>query len=168
VGDRRGEGGTLNNLGHLSIELGNKEEALKYYEEALKINREVKDRGGQGAVLNNLGGLYDELGEKEGALKYYVQALHIRREVGDREGEGITLYNIATLCFEQHYYDNALAAFLRAKAIFEEIKSLNRDKTQGRIEILRKRIGQEQFAALMRDVEPRAHQIVEQVCAEVL
>ena len=71
-----------------------KQEALKYYEQALRIKREVGDRGGEGTTLNNLGGVYNALGQKQEALKYYEQALRIKREVGDRGGEGTTLNNL--------------------------------------------------------------------------
>jgi tetratricopeptide (TPR) repeat protein len=55
VGDRGGEGVTLNNLGLLSDSLGKKQEALDYYQQALSIRREVGDRGGEGVTLFNIG-----------------------------------------------------------------------------------------------------------------
>ncbi len=54
-----------------------KEEALKYYEQALSHLREVGNRSGEGTTLNNLGVVYNALGQKEEALKYYEQALGI-------------------------------------------------------------------------------------------
>jgi tetratricopeptide (TPR) repeat protein len=143
-------------------DLGKKEEALKYYEQALAIGREVGDRGMEGTTLNNLGAVNNALGKKEEALKYYEQALAIRREVGDRGGEGITLGNIGALYFAKADYPAALAYFLLAKSIFEEVQSPNRGVVQGRIDDLGGRVGNEQFAALLALVEPRAGQIVEQ------
>ncbi len=74
--------------------LGQKQEALTYYKQALAISQEVGDRGGEGTTLNNLGSVYDALGQKQEALTYYKQALAISQEVGDRGGEGTTLNNL--------------------------------------------------------------------------
>ncbi|MFM6404835.1 MAG: tetratricopeptide repeat protein, partial [Microcystis sp.] len=78
-------------------DLGEKQKALDYYNQALPIRRAVGDRGGEATTLNNIGRVYDALGEKQKALDYYNQALPIRRAVGDRGGEATTLNNIGIL-----------------------------------------------------------------------
>jgi tetratricopeptide (TPR) repeat protein len=168
VGDRGGEGTTLNNLGLVYNALGKQEEALGYFEQALAIRREVGDRGGEGTTLNNLGGVYDALGKQEEALGYYEQALAIGREVGDRGGEGATLWNIGALYFEQARYDVALASLFLAREIFEEVQSPNLDGVQGWIDGLSGKIGEEQFTALLAQVEPQAAEIVERALREGL
>ena len=97
VGDRGGEAITLNNIGRVYDDLGEKQKALDFYNQALPIRRAVGDRGGEATTLNNIGAVYDALGEKQKALDYYNQALPIRRAVGDRGGEAITLNNIGIL-----------------------------------------------------------------------
>jgi CHAT domain-containing protein/Tfp pilus assembly protein PilF len=94
VNDRRGEAITLNNIGLVYDDLGEKQKALDYYNQALPIRRAVGDRGGEATTLNNIGGVYDALGEKQKALDFYNQALPILRAVGDRGGEATTLNNI--------------------------------------------------------------------------
>ena len=47
VGNRAGEGSTLNNLGQLVSLLGHRDEAARYCREALAIQREVGDRPGE-------------------------------------------------------------------------------------------------------------------------
>ncbi len=71
----------------VSTQLGEKEEALNYYNQALPLFLAVGDRGGEAITLNNIGLVYDSLGEKQEALNYYNQALPLRRAVGDRGGE---------------------------------------------------------------------------------
>jgi tetratricopeptide (TPR) repeat protein len=119
-------------------------------------------------LYNNLGLVYDALGQKQEALRYYQQALAISREVGDRAGEGTTLWNIGALYFEQGRNDAALACFLRARNIYEEVLSPNREGVQRWIERLRKKAGEEEFAALLAKVEPQASLIVEQALREGL
>jgi CHAT domain-containing protein len=80
--------------GFLSSNLGEKQEALKYFSQALPLYRAVGDRSGEAATLNSIGSVYDELGEKQEALKYCSQALPLYRAVGDRSGEAATLHNI--------------------------------------------------------------------------
>jgi tetratricopeptide (TPR) repeat protein len=94
VGDRGGEATTLNNIGGVYDDLGEKQKALVFYNQALPIYRAVGDRRGEAGTLNNIGAVYDDLGEKQKALVFYNQALPILRAVGDRGGEAITLNNI--------------------------------------------------------------------------
>jgi tetratricopeptide (TPR) repeat protein len=166
VKDRSGEGTTLNSLASLYESQGNNEQALSYYQQALNIHRELGNRSGEGATLNGLGLLIDSLGKHEQALSYYKQALSIRREVGDRSGEGFTLWNIGVFYFKQRRYDMALACLLLARGIFEEVQSPNRDKVQERIDELHQKVGKKRFATLFAQVEPQAHQIVEQALHE--
>src|SRR5579883_2219968 len=114
--DRALEGSVLHNLAGISHAIGRTHKALRLYEQALAIRREVGDRSGEGTTLNNLGRVYDDLGQKPQALDYYQQALAIRREVDDRSGEGTTLNNLDggnDACGEKvqtlDYYQQALA-----------------------------------------------------------
>ncbi|VXD11466.1 hypothetical protein PL9631_1030054 [Planktothrix paucivesiculata PCC 9631] len=63
--------------------LGEKQQALDYYNQALPLLRAVGNRGGEANTLNNIGYVYDSLGEKQQALDYYNQALPLSRGVGE-------------------------------------------------------------------------------------
>ena len=52
----------LANLGKAYHGLGQYDRALKYYQQALAIHREIKDRIDEGEDLIGLGLLYDDLG----------------------------------------------------------------------------------------------------------
>ena len=73
---------------------GRPAEALRLYEEALPIRREVGDRAGEAATLEQYGGCTDATGRPAEALRLYEEALPIMREVGDRAGEAATLNNM--------------------------------------------------------------------------
>jgi len=163
VGDRGGEGATLNNLGLVYNALGNKPEALRYYGEALSIKREVGDRGGEGTTLNNLGAVYDGLGNKPEALRYYGEALSIRREVGDRGGEGTTLHNIGMVLLEQNNYRAAVAGILLAKRLYEQVESPSDVEDEaGVLNGIRQSLGDKEYAALLKEVEPQAQRVVDE------
>jgi tetratricopeptide (TPR) repeat protein len=55
VGDRGGEATTLNNIGGVYSELGEKQKALEYYSQSLPLRRAVGDRSGEATTLNNIG-----------------------------------------------------------------------------------------------------------------
>ena len=71
VGDRRGEGNHLGNMGSAYSYLGQVEKAIEYYEQALNITKEMGDKRNEGTWLGNLGSAYIDLGHVEKAIEYY-------------------------------------------------------------------------------------------------
>ena len=53
IGDRRGEGNVLGNLGRAFTALDEPKKAIQFYEQALVIAREIGDRFGEGLLLFN-------------------------------------------------------------------------------------------------------------------
>ncbi len=92
--DTASEALILTAIGFIHNALGEKQQALDYYNQALPLNRAAGDRTGEARTLNNIGQVYADLGEKQKALAFYDQALPLRRAVGDRSGEATTLNNI--------------------------------------------------------------------------
>jgi CHAT domain-containing protein len=105
------EATTLNNIGTVYLGIGKPEEALKYYNQALPIIREVGDRSGEAVTLSSIGLVYDNIGKPEEALKYYNQALPITREVGDRRVEATTLNNIGLVYRDINQPANAITNY---------------------------------------------------------
>ena len=91
MGDRRGEGTALANLGNTFSTLGDDGKAIGFHEQHLAVARAVKDRSGEGKALGNLGNSYANLGDASKAIAFYEQALAIAREIGDQRGEGNAL-----------------------------------------------------------------------------
>jgi tetratricopeptide (TPR) repeat protein len=158
-GDSVGEGCSLNNLGWIYISLGKNEHAQKYFEQALSIFKEVGDRRGEAETLNNLGRVYEDL--KQQAMHYYQEALNIAQEVEDHEGQGKTLRNLGKLYLDQQRFDISLAFLLLAQSILTEAQSSYCDESQRGIDTLHKAVGDEEYTALLAQVEPQAQQIVE-------
>jgi tetratricopeptide (TPR) repeat protein len=84
----------LGNMGNAYNHLGEPKKAIKYYEQELKISREIGYKYGEGSSFGNLGNAYINLGELRKTIKYYKQALQIFRETGHRRGEGSILGNM--------------------------------------------------------------------------
>ena len=93
MGDRAGEGTTLNGIGGVYANQGRYAEALEAYEQALAIGREVGDRAGEGTTLNNIGVVYDDQGRYAEALE--ATSRRWRSARGRRPGRrGTTLNSI--------------------------------------------------------------------------
>jgi tetratricopeptide (TPR) repeat protein len=162
IGDQRGESHALNNLGNISAELGQSEKARKYLEQALSMSHELGNRRAEALTLNDLGRVCNASGEKQVARDYYKRGLSICREEKDREEEGKTLLNLGILYFEQGQNDSAFACFLLAKSILEEVESREQASVQQWIDDLHGKVGEEGFANLLAQVEPKTEQVVEE------
>ena len=146
--------------------LGQYEKAKTYLEQALFIHQEVGNRRGECRTTRDLGKSSRMLGQKKQALAYYQRALNISEEIQDPFGKATTLQNAALLYIDQTQYEVALSCLLIAKNIFDEILSPYSNPTQKSIDTLQKTIGEEQFTALLTQVEPQAQQIVDQALRE--
>ncbi len=72
----------LNNMGLISTNLLQFEQALNYHQSALAICKEQSDIAGQGLTLGNIGYVYDNMNNYIKALEYYKQALAIDEKMG--------------------------------------------------------------------------------------
>lgn len=121
AGDRRDEAWCLNSLGYTCWKRGEKDQALRRYEQCLPLWRELGARKDEGVTLNNMGSIYWSQGKYEQALELYEQSLSIRQEVGDREGEGATLNNIGMLYRKQGDNEQALSYYEQCLPIAREV-----------------------------------------------
>jgi tetratricopeptide (TPR) repeat protein len=121
IGDRSGEGTTLNNISQIFSVRGDFEKALTYLEQSLAIRQAVGDRSGEGTTLNNISQIYNARGDFEKALTYLEQSLAIRQAVGDRSGEGVTLNNISLIYMARGGYEKALPYLEQSLAIRQAI-----------------------------------------------
>ncbi|MCB0256752.1 MAG: tetratricopeptide repeat protein, partial [Anaerolineae bacterium] len=86
---------TLNNIGGVYDALGEKQEALRYYEQALPLFRQVGDRSGEAKTLNNMAAIYFHQGELERAADMVAGAVRTLREIGAVAEEAALLFNLA-------------------------------------------------------------------------
>jgi tetratricopeptide (TPR) repeat protein len=83
MGDRRGEGMALANLGTTYANVGETRRAIDLFEQRLVIAREIGDRRGEGSVLANLGVVCANLGETPRAIAFYQQGLATGQAISD-------------------------------------------------------------------------------------
>jgi tetratricopeptide (TPR) repeat protein len=81
VGDRSGEGRTLNHLGLVYASMGQSDKAYNYYKTSLVIRRDVGDLNGEGVILYNIGKLYVQNHHYKVSLACFLNAQNIFKEV---------------------------------------------------------------------------------------
>ena len=111
----------LRSLGNVAHGQGDYAEARAYYEQALRISREIGDRWGESASLTNLGLASNEQSDYAAARAYYEQGLHTSREIGDRWGEALALINLGYVSNQQGDYARARVCYRQALHISREI-----------------------------------------------
>ena len=88
IGDRHGEGRTLDNLGTAYAGLRRFEEAIGCYQQSLAIRQEIGDRHGEGQTLDNLGITYQNMRQRDRATMCWREAAAALRDVGEHEEAG--------------------------------------------------------------------------------
>ena len=92
IGDRRGEGNSLGNLGLAHGDLGDARQAIEYYEQQLVIAREIGDRRGEGNALWNSADEFWKMGRRDEAIGRAEEALRIKTEIEDPNAEMVRTY----------------------------------------------------------------------------
>jgi tetratricopeptide (TPR) repeat protein len=93
VGDRAGEAATLNNMALVYATVGQPQQALALFEEALFIQREVGNRAGEASTLNSIAEVSNQYLNRPLEAAYYLhQAIMVLHKTGlDRAACGTTL-----------------------------------------------------------------------------
>ncbi|MDQ3022248.1 MAG: tetratricopeptide repeat protein [Bacteroidota bacterium] len=97
----------LNRLGSIVMNLGEYEQAQKYYEESLSLRREMEDKRGIAVSLNSLGGVAFHQGNYEQAQRLYEESLALSREVGEERGIATSLNGLGIVALDRGNYEQA-------------------------------------------------------------
>jgi tetratricopeptide (TPR) repeat protein len=100
IGDVRGRGIWLSNLGLVYDDLHQPQKALEYHTQAVAIAREIQDQRGLAARLGNLGNCYVTLGDYVKAVGPFTEAAVVFRALGDRQALALRLGILGNLYAE--------------------------------------------------------------------
>ncbi len=119
---------TLYRTAESLAELGDFEEALRYYDEALQLQRRHRDRRGMSLTLVAIGDTYlFRMGKPEQSLDAYARALELKREIKDRKGEPEVLHQVAYA-----YY--VMGRMEEAERLYHQVLELSRKAKNRRAE----------------------------------
>jgi tetratricopeptide (TPR) repeat protein/transcriptional regulator with XRE-family HTH domain len=121
LGDRLGQAGALNDLGHVRWATGDFPAAAPFLEQALGIYRDLGDRLGQADALLSLGTLRQTTGDYPGAAQVHEQALGIYRVIGDRQRQSHALSSLGSLRQMTGDYPAAAQFLEQALGIYRDI-----------------------------------------------
>ena len=122
---KKGEAGSLHNIGSVYKAKRDNKNALANYKNALAIFRELHDDGATASVLNNMAMIYQESGDYSISLDYYKKSLEIKVRMGDKKGEASTLLNLGALYDTIGKYDFAIDYTQKSLCTALEINSMH-------------------------------------------
>ncbi len=128
---------TLNNLANLYKAQNQHKQALKAYQEALTLYRDLAQANPSvynpdvAMTLNNLANLYSDQNQNKEALQAYQEALNIRRDLAQANPSvynpdvATTLNNLAILYSDQNQHQEALKAYQEALTLYRDLAQTN-------------------------------------------
>ena len=112
----------LNLTGVCHYTRGRPSEALKDFEESVRLAIRCQSERGRAQALNNVGLVYHGRGELDKALEYIEESLAIARELDDQWAVAIQLGNAGNIWHDKGDLDKALRYHEQALAISREIR----------------------------------------------
>jgi CHAT domain-containing protein/Flp pilus assembly protein TadD len=120
-GDAKTEAATLNQIGNLLFNFGDKQKALDSFNQALPLFRATGDSADEAYTLVFMGNTHFALGEPQKALDDFNQALPIFRATGNPVGEAFTLNGLGNSQSALGDRQKALDAYNQALPIFHTL-----------------------------------------------
>lgn len=108
TGNRKEEGSINYLLGNLFNYIKNYKEALKHYNEFIKINLEIKDTINYAFTLNSIGTVYIEQGILDTGKMYFEASLKIFKDLNYNFGISYPLSNLGSYYLQIEEYDTSL------------------------------------------------------------
>jgi tetratricopeptide (TPR) repeat protein len=151
--DNVGISSTSHNLGTIHQNQGNYEEAVKKYNQSLKIEEELGDKSGIAYSLHQLGMIHQDQGNYEEAVKKYNQSLKIKEELGDKSGIASTMGQLGRVKEDNEEYVEALKYYFTAFSIFKDLNSPYMQLALKYMNGLKEKMGEEQFKEVYQELE---------------
>ena len=102
------EAWSLNIMGRIHNEFGDKKKALEFFNRALSLQKSINDRSGQLFTLSIMATAYQYMGDMQRALALYDESLVIAKELNDHAREGTILNNVCAVYDSVGNYQQAL------------------------------------------------------------
>src|SRR5215471_16202683 len=121
LNDRRGISASLNNLGLIAVDRGERVLGLRHFMECLSFNQSLGDKSAYAMALNNVGFTIQRLGNIEIAVRMHERALRVWEEMGDRRGVARSLRNLARTSLSAGDYVRGADLARQAATVYESL-----------------------------------------------
>jgi tetratricopeptide (TPR) repeat protein len=101
-------------MGNFADDRGDHDQALKMYQEALELERDIGNESLQAICLNNIGSVYSEKGQYDDALTYFQQVLQLREKSKVPQDIVVAVQNLGQVLGGMGQYDKAISYYMRA------------------------------------------------------
>ena len=115
-----GQAFAYNSLGRLSFAKSEYITALKFYQQALKIELKIKTNTSGYSVLRNVAAVYLAQGKSTQALEIYQESLEVYKKLNFYLDEASILNNIAGVYLDQGEYAKVLETYEQARDIYQK------------------------------------------------
>lgn len=119
IGDRRGEGNALINIGILMLELGQFSDSNAYLLDGYKILRQVGAAEGEARALVYLGVIAWHRRAYDEALAYTLRGVMVLRALNTPLSVARSLMHVGNIYLSRHEWTEAAATFNEARAFFD-------------------------------------------------
>lgn len=99
-----------------------KEKALGYAQEALRVSKHLQNVYAEGYALNMIGYVYDFQSEFDKATEYYLKSLKIKESIQDLSGIAASYQNLGVVAYFQGENTQALDYYQKARALREQLQ----------------------------------------------
>ncbi|HAS41642.1 MAG TPA: hypothetical protein DCS93_14265 [Microscillaceae bacterium] len=106
--NQRPLGAALNNVAHGYYQVGNYEQALKYYDQALSEEMVTQRQAVLATIYHGLGLTHMAQGQYLKAQTHLLRTLKIRQMLGEKENQALIEVALGELKYHQHQYEEAL------------------------------------------------------------
>ena len=131
-------------MGLIHQQKGETDKALEYYNESLKLHKEIKNKKGEADQLGNIGLIYQQKGEYDKSIAYFGDVLRLHRQTGNQMGAETGMVNIGIIYRKtgelekvMEYQRNAFKIFTAGRKKAIEISQANIAKIQDMMVIRR-------------------------------
>ena len=108
-------------IGITYFQVGDHNNAMKYYEIALKVAKKSKDKKEIANCMSNIAHVYSKKNNYQKSLTLYNEAVQIQKELDDKKGYAKSLYNIGSIYSSQGIYNTASEYYIKSLEIRIEI-----------------------------------------------
>lgn len=122
---RHGIPANLSNVGLIYEKLGDLGNALRYYEQAYRMDHRQHNLPGAASSLRKIGAVLVDLGKYEDAIKRHTEALSFDEQMNDRYGVASDQGNLGVAYYQNGDYEKSLYWLKKAFVSFKEINAIN-------------------------------------------